>query len=460
MSGRIRVDFLISHVSANPDAPGECNVISHNEQSPFLDVNPADYQYPIRWGEAIGIELEYMIVDRETLAVKPIADELLRAVTGAYTTDAEPGGPDFNVGWSNELALHIIELKTARPAEVSFAPYVARFQSDIRLINETLDALGARLMPTAMHPWMDPERELKLWPHEYGPVYHAYNRIFGCRGHGWANLQSTHINLPFGNDVEFGRLHAAIRLVLPILPALAASSPIVEGRVTGPCDNRLIAYRGNAARIPSITGCVVPEPIFARAAYERDILGRMYQDIAEHDPEAILQHEWLNSRGAIARFERGSIEIRVIDIQECPAADLAIVAATVRVIEHLVSEKISDIASQQQASTEGLAATLERTERTAGEAVIDDVTCLRAFGLADERRISVGELWSHLIAQTRPVPEPGDDPFAPTLHVLLTEGCLARRIVRATGQEPDRARLHEVYRELCDCLHAGRLFVP
>ena len=32
----------------------------------------------------------------------------------------------------------------------------------------------------------------------------------------------------------------------------------------------------------------------------------------------------MNSRGAIARFDRNAIEIRVIDVQECPKADLAI----------------------------------------------------------------------------------------------------------------------------------------
>ena len=108
-------------------------------------------------------------------------------------------------------------------------------------------------MPTAMHPWMDPHAEARLWPHEYNAVYAAFNRIFDCRGHGWSNLQSTHINLPFRGDEEFGRLHAAIRLVLPIIPGVAASSPAADGRLSGLLDSRLDAYRSNARRIPSIS---------------------------------------------------------------------------------------------------------------------------------------------------------------------------------------------------------------
>ena len=112
----------------------------------------------------------------------------------------------------------------------------------------------------------DPDREARLWPHEYGPVYRAFDRIFGCRGHGWSNLQSTHLNLPFRGDEEFGRLHAAVRLVLPLLPALAASTPIVEGRVGRHLDTRMETYRHNAAKVPSVSSVGVgarSRPCFA-----------------------------------------------------------------------------------------------------------------------------------------------------------------------------------------------------
>jgi len=47
---------------------------------------------------------------------------------------------------------------------------------------------------------MDPNREMVIWPHDYSVVYEAFNRIFDCRGHGWANLQAVHLNLPFADD--------------------------------------------------------------------------------------------------------------------------------------------------------------------------------------------------------------------------------------------------------------------
>ena len=44
---------------------------------------------------------------------------------------------------------------------------------------------------------MHPETEMQLWQHNYSKIYALYNRIFDCRGHGWSNVQSMHINLPF-----------------------------------------------------------------------------------------------------------------------------------------------------------------------------------------------------------------------------------------------------------------------
>ena len=156
-----------------------------------------------------GIELEYMIVDRKTLSVVPIADELLRKLTGTFASEARNG----QLGWSNELVLHLLELKNIEPQpDISSLPVA--FQGEIRCINELLEPMNARLMPTAMHPWMNPRTETRLWPHEYAEIYLAYDHIFDCRRHGWANLQSMHLNMPFANDNEFARLHAAVRLLL------------------------------------------------------------------------------------------------------------------------------------------------------------------------------------------------------------------------------------------------------
>lgn len=113
----------------------------------------------LRLFEATGVELEYMVVDAATLDVAPIADELLKAVAGAYVGDVELG----EAAWSNELVLHVLEMKTNGPAR-ALAPLTAVFQAGVARANAELAKLGARLMPTGMHPWMNPRREMRLWP--------------------------------------------------------------------------------------------------------------------------------------------------------------------------------------------------------------------------------------------------------------------------------------------------------
>jgi gamma-glutamyl:cysteine ligase YbdK (ATP-grasp superfamily) len=402
--------------------------------------------------EGFGVELEYMIVDADSLNVLPIADELLRLVAGEYVNDVERG----EITWSNELALHVIELKTTEPVP-QFDGLAAKFQENIREINERLAPLGGRLMPTAMHPWMDSVREFRLWPHEYSPVYEAFNRIFDCRGHGWANLQSVHLNLPFANDEEFARLHAAVRLLLPILPALAASSPIVEGRLTGFLDSRMEVYRTNSARIPSITGLVVPEPVSSRAEYEQKILQRIYRDIAPHDPSGVLQHEWLNARGAIARFDRNAIEVRVLDVQECPAVDVAICAAIVGALKVVLDQASGMREGYLDLPTEQLHTTFRETIRDAEDARIADGLYLQRLGMASLPARGAGELWQDMywgVDEPLPIPAESRQP----LEAILETGPLARRLIRTLSPDPSRARMERVYRELCDCLAQGRLF--
>jgi hypothetical protein len=401
--------------------------------------------------EGYGVELEYMLVERETLAVLPAADRVLEAAAGEITSEVTVGP----LCWSNELVLHVVELKTDGPA-THLAGLADAFQDGVRRIGELLAPRGGLLMPTAMHPWFDPERETRLWPHEHSPVYQAYDRIFGCRGHGWSNLQSAHLNLPFAGDEELGRLHAAIRLVLPLLPALAAASPILEGRITGLLDNRLEVYRTNSRRFASVTGEVIPEPVYTRADYEREILEPIYRDLAPLDPEGVLRDEFANARGAIARFGRGSIEIRLLDVQEAPRADLAVIAAVVGALKLLVAERWSPLAAQQVHPTEPLAALLGETIRTAETTEIDDGTYLALFGLPGP--CTGGDLWRHLVGEAVAAGALDEGAFGADLEAILTEGPLARRMLRALGDDPSRPAQERLYRRLCECLAAGEMF--
>jgi glutamate---cysteine ligase / carboxylate-amine ligase len=397
--------------------------------------------------EAYGIELELMIVDAQTLDVRPICDQLLTAAAGELTGEVEFGA----ISWSNELALHVIEFKVSEPVS-DLDTIGSCFQKNIGRARELLTTFNARLMPAAMHPWMDPKTEMRLWPHDYSPVYGAFDRIFNCSGHGWANLQSTHWNLPFADDDQFARLHAAIRVLLPLIPVLTASSPIYDGSAQGWLDCRLDVYRRNSQRIPSIAGKVIPEGVYSQAAYDEQIYQVMYRDIGPLDPEGILQHVWLNARGAIARFDRGAIEIRTLDCQECPAADVALGRCMVQALRQLVAERWSSYEMQAAADTEMLAQVLWAVARKGRQAEVP-LEVARLFGR--QRAMRAGELWRGLVEDMEGE-LPGE--CRRIVSFVLEQGSLAERLLRAVDGDTSRRRLKEVYGVLCDCLDEGKLF--
>lgn len=402
----------------------------------------------LRLFEAIGVEIEYMIVDAESLDVSPVCDRLIEKMTGEPVSEFERGP----IAWSNELVLHVLELKTNGPAP-TLEGLGALFHGEVKTALEALEPMGSTLLSGGVHPWMDPATETRLWPHEYNEVYRTFDRIFGCSGHGWSNLQSTHINLPFGDDDEFGRLHAAIRATLAIIPALTASSPFLDGVEQRALDARLEAYRLNAKQVPEVAGLVIPEPVRTEQEYRDRILKPLYDALAPYDADGVLRHEWANARGAIARFQRGAIEIRVVDTQECPTADLAVVAMLVAVVRALTEERWASARKLDAIETEALASIFGATVRDGGEAPITDRRVLEAFGLPRSEATAM-TLWRSLADRIAPDMVP--DEYGVALETIVAHGSLARRL-RSAHREG--ASLASVASRLIDCLARDRMFL-
>jgi glutamate---cysteine ligase / carboxylate-amine ligase len=398
-----------------------------------------------------GIEIEYMIVDRSSLSVKPIADRLIHAAAGAYKNEITRG----SLAWSNELALHLVEMKTGGPV-ATLDGLGAAFLESVNEANGLLEDEEAMLLGSGMHPFMNPHSETKLWPHGYADIYKTFDRIFSCSRHGWANLQSMHVNLPFANDEEFGRLHAAIRLVLPIIPALAASSPLIENHVSGFSDTRLEVYRSNAMIVPSMTGEVIPEPVFSMHEYEEEILAPIYVDLVPYDNEGTLLEEWVNARGAIARFERNAIEIRLIDAQETPAADIAIAAAVIGAVKLIAQEQFSPLGEQKRWQVDPLLAILLDTIKSGEKAVVKNADYLGALGVTTGPT-TAGDLWKHLINKISQHDPALIAPHAPVLQEILGRGTLSTRILASVGPSVTWKTIDETYRKLGECLRSGTL---
>lgn len=403
---------------------------------------------PYRLFDGLGIEIEFMVVDRATLDVRPWVDRVMSAECGEPVSELARG----EMSWCNELAAHVVEIKTTDPVPGPDA-VMEGFRRELHCIRGHLAGWDAAILPGPAHPWMDPRRETVLWPHEHHEWYRMFDRLFDCRRHGWANLQSMHLNLPFHGDEEFARLHAAIRILLPLIPALAAGSPYLDGAYAGRLDPRMEVYRTNSELIPSIAGRVIPEPVFSEAEYQERILLPMYADIAPLDPDGVLREPWLNARGAIARFDRGSIEIRVIDSQECAQADLAVAWAIWHVLRALVDERWTPVRFQQQWEIDPLHGVLLDTIRDAEAALIDNPEYLRVFGAGPDP-MTAGALWGRLRKACIPHHAAFDDWF----DLYARQGTLSRRLLQRAGERPDRPKLQDLFRDLQRHHESERLF--
>jgi gamma-glutamyl:cysteine ligase YbdK (ATP-grasp superfamily) len=228
-----------------------------------------------------------------------------------------------NFSFGKEMQLHVMEIKANQPFNTP-VEFEETMQKAVTTLNAIVEKHGAMLLGTGMHPFLN-LRDTAIWPHYHKKIYQQYGKIFNLNQHGWLNIQSFHINLPYQREVDAIQIHNHLANLCAYLPAVAASSPIYEGKVGEDTDNRLQFYKINQKEVASITADVIPEYISSFNQYKKDIIGKYSSNLAKLGANnTLLQKEWVNSRGVIFRFDRCAIEVRVLDEQECIKSDVAL----------------------------------------------------------------------------------------------------------------------------------------
>ena len=249
----------------------------------------------------------------------PISDKIIKGYCGKTINFVEL--PTFTFG--KELQMHVMELKANSPFR-SPGEFEETMQNGVLTLSQIVQKHGAKLLGTGMHPLLNLE-ETAVWPHYHRRIYNEFAKIFDLNQHGWLNIQSFHLNLPYQKEQDGIQLHNLLANMCAYLPAITASSPIYEGKAGPDRDNRLQFYKVNQKEIPSITADVVPEYTTSFSRYKHDVIVQYSEDLAQAGAEkTILWREWINSRGVIFRFDRSALEVRVMDEQECIKSDVAL----------------------------------------------------------------------------------------------------------------------------------------
>ena len=147
-----------------------------------------------------------------------------------------------------------------------------------------------------------------------------------------------------------------------------------------------------------------------------------------------------------------------MDIQECPAADLAAVTLVIETIKALSDGFFIGLEAQMKWKTEALAQILDQTIVHAGQAVLENADYLALFGWR-ERKALACELWKHILDKLVKKGNVGLDRYMKELSVILDNGTLAHRIVRAIDKDQSTENIAGVYRRLADCLSQNKMFL-
>jgi carboxylate-amine ligase len=180
-------------------------------------------------------------------------------------------------------------------------------------------------------------------------------------------------------------------------------------------------------------------------------------EILPFDTDSVLDPVWVNSRGAIPRFDRGSIEIRLMDIQECPTADLAIVTLVIETLQALIKGEFIPYGEQIGWTTESLSAILDKTIVSGHETIIDQVPYLQLFGMTGTAQAN--EIWQSILSKLIASGHESLLKWKPELDIILRHGTLAYRIKKAIGPDPAIETILPVYRKLASCLEQNRMFL-
>jgi gamma-glutamyl:cysteine ligase YbdK (ATP-grasp superfamily) len=289
----------------------------------------------------MGPEHEFSLVNEELQAL-PILDKVMKDFCGKIVNFIEL--PHFTFG--KELQLHVMEIKANAPFK-SPELFEETMQNAVATLLYLLEKqYHAHLLGTGMHPLLRLE-ETSVWPHRHRKIYQEYSKVFNLKQHGWLNIQSFHLNLPYSNEEKGILLHNLLAGLCAYLPAISASSPICEGAIGPDVDNRLYFYKVNQLEVPSVTGEVIPEPISSFDQYRKEVIRQYSQDLAKAGAgKRILFKEWVNSRGVIFRFDRKALEVRVIDEQECVKSDVALSCFIRAALRGLIAERIEPLPHQ------------------------------------------------------------------------------------------------------------------
>ncbi|HYM55899.1 MAG TPA: YbdK family carboxylate-amine ligase [Solirubrobacteraceae bacterium] len=233
----------------------------------------------------VGVEEEFSILDPQTLELVPRFEELRAAAAGDRALHDHITG---------ELISSEIEIISGVGSDLHHA--LARQREHRRRLFALAATHGAALGATGTHPWAD-YREQPIIDTEH------YRRVEeGLRYVAWRNNTfSLHVHMGVRDIDRAVRVCDRLRPLLPLLLAVSANSPYLDGRDTGLHSARTQSFTKSFPR------CGVPDAFGGWGAY------REYIEFLLRTSSIVeFTQVWWSVR---PHFAFGTVEVRICDAQ-------------------------------------------------------------------------------------------------------------------------------------------------
>jgi carboxylate-amine ligase len=234
----------------------------------------------------VGLEEEFQILEPGSLDLAPRFEEL--------RDEAASFDPRLHEHITGELISSEIEIISGAGADLADALSLQRERR--RALFALAAARGAELGATGTHPWADYREQ----PVIDTPHYHRVED--GLKYVAWRNNTfSLHVHIGV-NDIDRAvRVCDRLRAFLPLLLALSANSPFLDGRLAGLHSARSQTFTRSFPR------CGVPYAFGGWPAF------RDYIDLLIRTKSIIeFTQIWWSVR---PHFDYGTVEVRICDVQ-------------------------------------------------------------------------------------------------------------------------------------------------
>jgi glutamate---cysteine ligase / carboxylate-amine ligase len=250
-----------------------------------LDLDRAAETFAEASDFTVGVEEEFSILDPRTLDLVPRFEQLRAAAESDRLLYEHITG---------ELISSEIEIISGAGADLQDA--LERQHERRRRLLALAGAQGVALGATGTHPWAD-YREQPIIDTEH---YHRVEE--GLKYVAWRNNTfSLHVHLGVRDIDRAVRVCDRLRGVLPLLLAVSANSPYLDGRDTGLHSARTQSFTKSFPR------CGVPDTFGGWAAY------REYIEFLQRTNSIVeFTQVWWSVR---PHFSFGTVEVRICDAQ-------------------------------------------------------------------------------------------------------------------------------------------------